>query len=117
MFKIVFGMPGTGKTTYTRLQDHSLSLDFGPPRDQNQSKQIKEFTTELINKLRPDESKYIYIDSFPEYFDVIFLKREKIDEVIFLIPDEEDYDFIINRVKKRDGKHPFVKLYAKNFHK
>lgn len=118
MYRLVFGLPGTGKTTYIRKTLHSITLDVGAPRDDNQRKQLKEFTTEFINKTVPKLEPKISIDSFPEYFDLYTLEKSQISEIVFMIPSFEDYEFILERIETRDGKSsPFYQLYKKNFFK
>lgn len=117
MFNLIFGLPGTGKTTHVGKYKNNLSIDFGPPRDVRQGQQIKALTSDIINNFVAVKSGDIYVDSFPEYFDLAKLDKKKIRSVVFLIPNREDADFILDRIEKREGHSTFHELYRKHFDK
>lgn len=40
MIYLLFGLPGTGKSTYARSQDRYITLDMGIPRDDDYGEKI-----------------------------------------------------------------------------
>lgn len=109
---LIFGLPGTGKTTEAKRWDNVLKLDLGSDvLTDKQLKKLREFTTGLL-ELQID----MVIDSYPMYFDPE-ATRGYTGPISFAIPLEGDVDLVLKNVGERDGfDSEFYKLYAKKIH-
>lgn len=108
MLLLLFGMPGTGKSTIARSMSPSIEFDYGAQFLERSEElfglkvanRVIQSHTQLL-QLLPDKT---VIASFPAYFNVEQIPQRV--SVIFAIPEIYDMDEILNRLHRRK-KHPY----------
>lgn len=119
MTMLIFGLPGTGKTSLSLRYRRHVTLDLGSDvLTQKQYDKLRAFTTQ--NLVLTD----LCWDSFPQYFDPAKLalalrKEQRLSSlsVHFAVPlSVEARDLVLNRVIKRDSNtnKAFVRYYAQH---
>lgn len=104
--RLLFGLPGTGKSTAAAASKHHISLDLGSEQlSVSQLYKLRTFTTQLVHN-----GGDTVVDSYPLYFDPAEIAGEC--EVTFAIPTRSKEE-VLRRVAKRDGEDSeFYRLYV-----
>lgn len=104
---LLFGMPGTGKSTTARYLSPSIEFDYGAHFLESLSELFGEKVANRVirshTQLLQVLPRNMVISSFPSYFDLSRIPSHV--TVVFAIPEVHDMDEILNRLHQRKD-HP-----------